>query len=325
MTTGAKPGSLSAVTQVRYRVMHATSFRYSEAVPLCQNELHVKPRDTQRQACLRHRLEISPQPQKIEECRDYFGNAIQFFTIQDRHYELSVTAHSEIELRPAEYLPPDNTIPWEEVARSQIGLVGDGLEVRQFVFDSPYTASRPDLAAFGRTSFTPGRPWLDAMFDLTSRIHGEFTYDPAATSISTPLETVLSMRRGVCQDFAHLQIGCLRSLGLPARYVSGYLLTLPQPGKPRLVGADASHAWISAWCPKLGWVDFDPTNNLMPSLGHITVAWGRDYSDVCPIKGVFIGGGEHAMNVSVDVEPLDGEVHQLYADGNAPSSAIPPG
>ncbi len=179
------------------------------------------------------------------------------------------------------------------------------LDVWQYLYDSDHVTTSADLAEFARRSFTPGRPWLAATLDLMLRIHREFVYDPAATSISTRLESVLALRRGVCQDFAHLQIGCLRSLGLPARYVSGYLLTTPPPGKPRLVGADASHAWISAWCPGVGWVDFDPTNNLVPTLGHITVGWGRDYGDVCPIKGVFIGGGEHAMKVSVDVQPID--------------------
>jgi transglutaminase-like putative cysteine protease len=178
------------------------------------------------------------------------------------------------------------------------------LEVRQFIYDSPHVAATTELADYARPSFAPGRPWLEATLELMARIYREFAYDPMATNVSTPLETVLTMRRGVCQDFAHLQIGCLRSLGLPARYDSGYLLTTPPAGQPRMVGADASHAWLAAWCPGVGWVDFDPTNNVVPSLGHITVAWGRDYSDVCPIKGVFIGGGEHAMNVSVDVEPL---------------------
>ena len=302
MTT--KQGSVGTVSSIRYRVVHSTSFLYSEAVPLCQNELHVRPRDTARQTCHKHRLEISPQPHKVEECRDYFGNLIQYFTIQDRHYELSVTAHNDIELRAAQYLPPDKTTPWEAIAGSQRGPVGDELDVRQYIYDSPHISVSAELAEFAKVSFSPGRPWLDASLDLMARIHGEFTYDPTATTIRTRLESVLEMRRGVCQDFAHLQIGCLRSLGLPARYVSGYLLTTPPPGQPRLVGADASHAWISAWCPKFGWVDFDPTNNVVPSLEHITVAWGRDYSDVCPIKGVFIGGGEHAMNVAVDVEPM---------------------
>jgi transglutaminase-like putative cysteine protease len=303
---GAKAAAPTPVTQMRYRIVHATQFLYSEAVPLCQNELHVKPRDTARQTTRTHRLEIDPVPHKLEECRDYFGNAIQFFTIQDRHLELSVAAHSEVELRAAEYLPSDRTMSWEEVARSQAGAVGDDLDVRQYVYDSPHVTSSTELETFARGSFTPGRPWLEASLELMARINREFSYDPAATNISTPLETVMELRRGVCQDFAHLQIGCLRSLGLPARYVSGYLLTTPPPGQPRLVGADASHAWVSAWCPGFGWVDFDPTNDVVPSLGHITVAWGRDYSDVCPIKGVFIGGGEHAMNVSVDVESIGG-------------------
>jgi transglutaminase-like putative cysteine protease len=188
------------------------------------------------------------------------------------------------------------------------GLAGgepqEWLEICQFAVDSPHVKARAELAEFAQGSFTPGRPWLEALLDLTRRIFEEFVYDPAATNVSTPLDTVLAMRRGVCQDFAHLQIGCLRSLGLPARYVSGYLQTTPPPGKPRLVGADASHAWLSAWCGAHGWVDVDPTNNVQPSLGHVTVAWGRDYSDVCPIKGVFIGGGDHRMEVSVDVEPI---------------------
>ncbi len=161
------------------------------------------------------------------------------------------------------------------------------------------------LAAYARPSFPRGRPWLEAIIDLTKRIHKEFVYDATATNISTPLASVMQLRRGVCQDFAHLQIGCLRAMGLAARYVSGYLLTSPPPGQPRLIGADASHAWLAAWCPGLGWIDFDPTNDLMPDLEHITVAWGRDYDDVCPIKGVFVGGGEHSMRVSVDVQKVE--------------------
>jgi transglutaminase-like putative cysteine protease len=300
----AKAATQPPAKQMRFRIVHATRFLYSDAVPLCQNETHIKPRDTARQTTRSHHLEIDPAPFKLEECRDYFGNAIQFFTIQDRHLELAVVAHSEVELRAAEYLPADRSLPWEEVAKSQAGPIGNELDVRQYIYDSPHISCSSELATYARGSFTPGRPWLEASLDLMARINREFAYDPAATNISTPLETVMAMRRGVCQDFAHLQIGCLRSLGLPARYVSGYLLTTPPPGQPRLVGADASHAWLAAWCPGFGWVDFDPTNNVVPAMGHITVAWGRDYSDVCPIKGVFIGGGEHAMNVSVDVAPL---------------------
>ncbi len=304
MTTGRKTPPDVTLSRMRYEIVHATTYLYSEAVPLCQNELHLQPRNTPRQRCVSHHLTTNPPAHKLEQCRDYFGNEIHFFTIQDRHFELSVSAHSEVELLPAAFLPPGTTLHWESVARQAGGVPVENLDVRQFIYDSPHVATSAELADFARASFTPKRPWLDAVLDLMSRIHEDFAYDPTATNVSTPLDTVLSLQRGVCQDFAHLQIGCLRSLGLPARYVSGYLLTSPPPGQPRLIGADASHAWISAWCPTFGWVDFDPTNNVVPSLDHITVAWGRDYSDVCPIKGVFIGGGEHAMNVSVHVEPL---------------------
>lgn len=291
---------------MRYQVVHATSYSYSEAVPLCQNELHLKPRETARQRCLANRLEISPLPHVLEECRDYFGNPIHFFTLEDRHRRLAVTAYSEVELAPADYLPPEATEPWEQVrGRVRSGRANGELSVLESTFDSPHVTSGDALAEFARVSFTPARPWLEAALDLMARINRDFVYDQTATSVSTPPETVLAMRRGVCQDFAHLQIGCLRSLGLPARYVSGYLLTTPPPGMAKLVGADASHAWLSAWCGEFGWVDFDPTNNVVPSLGHVTVAWGRDYSDVCPIKGVFVGGGEHSMHVSVDVEPVE--------------------
>jgi transglutaminase-like putative cysteine protease len=290
---------------MRYQVVHATNYWYSEAVPLCPNDVHLKPRDTARQTCRAHRLAISPRPQKLEECQDYFGNPIHFFTIGEGHQELSVSAHSEVELRFDDSVTRERSAPWEQVrAASERVPPGERVDVRQFAFDSPHVTCDAALAEFAGESFAAGREWLEAALDLMGRIHRDFAYDPTATNVSTPLATVLAMRRGVCQDFAHLQIGCLRSLGLPARYVSGYLLTTPPPGQPRLVGADASHAWASAWCEEFGWVDFDPTNNGLPTLGHVTVAWGRDYSDVCPIKGIFVGGGQHRMNVSVDVTPV---------------------
>lgn len=290
---------------MRYQIVHATNYFYSEAVPLCQNELHLKPRDTSRQVCVAHRLQIDPRPHRLEEGHDYFGNLIHFFTIQDWHRQLSVAAHSEVELTAGDYVPPDETPPWEQVCE-QVRAKPDSenLAALQYTFDSPHVTTDKALAELAGESFTPGRPWLEAALDLTARIHRDFVFDPTATGVSTPLAAVLALGRGVCQDFAHLQIGCLRSLGLPARYVSGYLLTTPPPGRSKLVGADASHAWVAAWCEPFGWVDFDPTNNIVPSLHHVTVGWGRDYSDVCPIKGVFIGGGEHSMDVAVDVEPV---------------------
>jgi transglutaminase-like putative cysteine protease len=290
----------------RYKVVHATDYLYREPVPLCHNEIHLMPRDTARQRCLDYQITVNPAVDSIDRCADYFGNQVQFFTILERHPELSVVATSEVHLEGARYIPPESTPLWEQVRLAALANGhAESLEACQFTVDSPLAAASAELAEFAAWSFTPGRPWLEATLDLMARIHREFVYDPAATNVSTPLDVVLKMRRGVCQDFAHLQIACLRAWGLPARYVSGYLLTVPPPGQPRLVGADASHAWLAGWCPGLGWVDFDPTNNLVPSLDHVTVAWGRDYSDVCPIKGVFIGGGHHTMRVSVDVQPVE--------------------
>jgi transglutaminase-like putative cysteine protease len=179
------------------------------------------------------------------------------------------------------------------------------LEAYQFVFESPRIRPNPEFAAYARGSFAPGRLFTEALLDLTARIHKDFRFDPKATNVRTPAEAVLRKRRGVCQDFAHLQIACLRSLNLAARYVSGYLRTYPPPGRPRLIGADASHAWVSAYCPGTGWLDVDPTNNLVPSRSHVTLAWGRDYGDVSPLRGLILGGRDHTLKVAVDMEPLD--------------------
>jgi len=290
---------------IKYKVVHTTVYNYSKAVPICHNELHLMPRDHRRQSCVSHRLRVRPTPNRMETRLDYYGNHTGFFSIQEGHQRLSVTAVSQVQVIEPEIPVAESTPPWEEIRdRFALGQPPWWLDARQFVYDSPHIPTSDELRAYAMPSFTPGRPWLAAILDLTKRIFKEFVYDPQATTISTPILTVLKSRRGVCQDFAHLQIGCLRSLGLPARYVSGYLLTSPPPGQPKLVGADASHAWLSAYCPELGWIDFDPTNNQIPATKHITLAWGRDYSDVCPIKGVLIGGGQHRMRVAVDVSAL---------------------
>jgi transglutaminase-like putative cysteine protease len=219
---------------------------------------------------------------------------------------MSVEASSELEVYA---MPPrvlSDSPAWETVRDTVPGDHSpDGLDAYQFVFDSTRISSKPALADYGRESFPPRRPLLEAVYDLTTRIHHDFRFDAKATEVTTPVETFFEKRRGVCQDFSHLQIACLRSLGLPARYISGYLRTLPPPGRARLVGADASHAWCSVWCPGVGWVDFDPTNNCLPSDGHITLAWGRDYSDVSPIRGVLLGGAKHTLKVGVDVMPME--------------------
>ena len=197
------------------------------------------------------------------------------------------------------------TPPWESVrALLEQDHSPPGLEARQFVYDSHYVKASPALAAYAAPSFPANRPVLEAARDLTRRIHQDFQYDPKATTVATPIQEVLEHRRGVCQDFAHLQIGCLRALGLSARYISGYLRTVPPPGQERLVGVDASHAWLSVYCPGWGWVDLDPTNDLIPSDGHLVLAWGRDYDDVSPVKGVNLGGGRHSVIVGVDVAVL---------------------
>jgi transglutaminase-like putative cysteine protease len=237
---------------------------------------------------------------------DYFGNLLCFFTVQEPHKELIVEARSEGIMRESAPPWPQQSLPWEVAAQSlPDDLSPEGLEAYQFGFESPRIRVRPEFAAYALQSFTPKRPMTEALLDLTARIHNDFRFDSKVTTVRTTTEEVFRKRRGVCQDFAHLQIACLRSLNLAARYVSGYLRTYPPPGQPRLVGADASHAWVSAYCPGIGWLDVDPTNNLVPSNGHVTLAWGRDYSDVSPLRGLILGGGAHTLKVAVDMEPLD--------------------
>jgi transglutaminase-like putative cysteine protease len=290
---------------MRYHVRHTTTYAYSNAVSVCHNELHLCPRQCRHQTCSFHELLVFPEAALVSRSVDYFGNPVTFFTLQEPHQALTMTANSVVEVAPpVEVPPPTASVAWED-ARDTIrrDRSAEGLGAYQFVFDSPYVAVSPELLAYAAPSFTPRRPLLEAVWHLTERIHAEFTYDPGVTGVNTPLDDVVRHRRGVCQDFAHLQIGCLRALGLAVRYVSGYLVT--QPSAPSaFIGAEASHAWLSVYCPGHGWVDVDPTNNLWPSDRHITVAIGRDYGDVSPIKGVFLGGGDHTMEVTVDVMPM---------------------
>lgn len=290
---------------MRYLVLHTTRYLYYELVPVCHNEVRLAPRSFGRQNCASFELRVEPAPTMIGCRQDYFGNQVNYFSLHEGHRELVVAGASEVDLEPDPILAPEMAMPWEQVRDSLLAdLSAPGLDACQFAFNSPRVHASRELAEYAAVSFSPQRPWLAAVVDLTARIHSEFAYDTTATSVTTPLDEAFRLRRGVCQDFVHVQIGCLRSLGLPARYVSGYLLTTPPPGKPRQIGSDASHAWLSVYAPDMGWVDFDPTNNVIPSLQHITVAWGRDYDDICPIRGVFIGGGSHTMKVAVDVQPL---------------------
>lgn len=290
-----------------YRVTHNNTYSYSEPVTLCHNVLHLSARDTPVQCCRHNQLLIQPVPSVSSSRTDYFGNPVTFFAVQEPHQKLELTAVNLTEINPQDSPDPKTTPPWEQVRDLLAGPNSpESRDACQFLFDSLYVKRHAELAEYAQPSFSPGRPFLEAVLDLTARLHADFQYDKTATTASTPVLEVLHHRHGVCQDFAHLEIGCLRTLGLAARYVSGYLVTTPPPGKPRLVGADASHAWLSVFCPGFGWIDVDPTNNVVPSGQHIVLAWGRDYDDVSPIKGVILGGGKQEVLVAVDVAPVDG-------------------
>jgi transglutaminase-like putative cysteine protease len=292
-----------------YRVRHETTYEYSDPVSVSHHILRLTPRNMPGQKRRSSRINILPATHSnFTVHRDYFGNSVTTFSLQEPHEQLTVEAISELEVQASPNPDFAQSPAWEKVRESVCtDYTPEGLEACQFTFDSRRAGAKPDLGDYARESFTEGRPLLEAVSDLTARIHQDFRFDDKATEVNTPVETVFEKRRGVCQDFSHLQIACLRSLGLPARYVSGYLRTHPPKGEPRLVGADASHAWCAVWCPIAGWVDFDPTNDCIPSGGHITVAWGRDYSDVSPIHGVLLGGARHALHVGVDVTPLTDE------------------
>lgn len=290
-----------------YRVEHETRYAYASSASTSQHVAYLRPRELVRQHVAWHALDVEPRPAGAGRRIDYFGNPVDQFTVLNPHTELLVRGRSLVEvLPPASSLEPGSSSPWEQVRDALVYRKGAPVpEAAPYAYASPYVMPDPELAEFARVSFTPGRPLLAAAIDLMGRIHAEFRYDATATTITTPVSRVLAERRGVCQDFAHLQISCLRALGLAARYVSGYILTDPPPGRPRLAGADASHAWLAVHCPRHGWVDLDPTNDLLPDQRHVTLAWGRDYGDVSPLRGVILGGAQHTLHVGVSVIPLD--------------------
>jgi transglutaminase-like putative cysteine protease len=291
---------------MRLSVTHRTTYSYGDAVTTSHHEARLAPREGETQRTVAHELSISPTPEARRRRFDFFGNRTVHFSLSEPHRSLSVIARSIVELRPT--LTPDlrASPAWENVRdRLRSDRRRDVLDAYAMTFDSPYVQASAELLAFSSPFFERGRPLLEAVQHLVATIYEEFTYDPRATDVSTPIIEVLHQRRGVCQDFAHLAIGCLRSRGLAARYVSGYLMTRPPPGKTKLVGADASHAWFATFMPEFGWVDFDPTNNVMPAGEHVTIAHGRDFSDVTPIRGVILGGGHHQLSVAVDVDALD--------------------
>ena len=337
---------------MHYQITHKTHYTYSNTANLSYNEARLTPRDFARHPYKHYtpsgvlsawghlqqvhgsRFVVEPQPTSYREREDFFGNTVCYFAIQRPHQTLTVTVMSQVEVKRHSTAARENSesVAWEAVREQlQTSLHPEILETRQYVLDSPMIPTRlPELREYATPSFAQGRTLQEAVRDLTARLHTDFTYDPGWTTVATPLEEVLAHRRGVCQDFAHLGIGCLRAMGLAARYVSGYIETMPPPGQERLAGADASHAWFSVYVPDVArvphtptenylqshptgnslkrtstascgeWLDFDPTNNQEPGEQHITVAWGRDYSDVTLLKGVVFGSGTHELSVSVD-------------------------
>jgi len=318
---------------VKYRVRHRSRYSYARQVQLSYHALHLRPRQTGHQRVLRASISTSPGPETLSEGADYFGNGLDLLTVTEPHLQLTVDLDAVVEV--AFPPPPDATPAWEQVRDMLRGARGPELSAAaEFTFPSAMATADEAIARYAAASFAPGREVLDAARELTSRIHRDFAFDPEATSIGTPLAEAMRMRRGVCQDFAQIQIAGLRSLGLAARYVSGYIRndrgSAPAPGDAgpplagdragaeavahaagdagdahsEFVGADASHAWISVFCPGAGWVDLDPTNDLLVRQSHVVLAWGRDYRDVSPISGILVGGGEHALDVEVAVQAL---------------------
>ncbi|MFN2410104.1 MAG: transglutaminase N-terminal domain-containing protein [Halomonas sp.] len=285
---------------MNYTLRHTTQYHYSAPVTLCHSEARMLPRKTPHQQCGASTLQIHPLPDVQAERRDVFGNRVLYFAQENIHQTLDVTVITPITTRPPAALP-ENSQAWERVAENL--SVDRRFDIQLYRLDSPFIRRHDELAAFARQCFTPGRPQVDAALALNRLIYETFAYDPSVTSLATPLSEVLESRSGVCQDFAHLAIGALRSIGLAAHYVSGYLETQPPPGQPRLVGADASHAWLATWIPDWGWLALDPTNGTVAGEQHPVLAWGRDYADVAPLKGVMNGGGDHQLDVEVDVMP----------------------
>lgn len=301
--------SASVPAPVRYRIVHQTRYTYQSLVTLSRQYLHMTPRSFPHQQTETHQIWTDPNEDDGSVGVDYFGNLTRHLTITAPHKILLVHAESTVRLTPRPTRAQiKGTLAWENVRNMMHHVQNSAIqEACRYLYASPHVPCSRELEDYARVSYPPGRPQLDAALDLTRRIFDEFEFDDKATEISTPLEEVLKGRRGVCQDFAHLMIGCLRSLGLAARYVSGYILTHPPAGQPRMIGADASHAWVSVFCPGVGWVDFDPTNRCLVQCEHITLGWGRDFSDVTPMRGVVLGGGRQGLQVNVTVTPLNDE------------------
>jgi transglutaminase-like putative cysteine protease len=281
------------------RTSHTTTYLYSDPVSICHTEVHLAPRQYRDQRLLAHDLVIDPAPEFSLQRLDYFGNGVSYFSIHEPHEKLIITATSLVDRHSAEPPQAGLTPNWEQV-RDDVARYDtpEMFAAWEYVFESPRVLVGPEFAEYAAPSFPPDRPVMEAALELSGRIFREFKYDQRATTVTTPVDEVLRTKHGVCQDFAHIMIACVRSIGLPARYVSGYLRS-----GAKSIGAEASHAWASVFCAGFGWLDFDPTNDVMPAGNHVTIAWGRDYSDVTPVRGVALGGGEQVIKVAVGVVP----------------------
>ncbi len=295
---------------MKYHLRHRTTFEYSNTVTFVYNVLRLKPRELPWQHVHSSQLTVTPDPTVVRPRIDYFGNSVTYCNIEEKHEVMQVLMESVVEVNAR---PPSSAkgLPWDTVRERLRGASSPAaLDAFQFCFDSPAVPRLPETRAYCLESCRPGRSAHDVALDLTRRIHKDFTFDPTATTVSTPVLEVLEHRRGVCQDFAHFMISCLRSAGIPARYNSGYIQTAPPPGQPRLEGADASHAWVGVYCPVNGWLDLDPTNNKVADDQFITIGWGRDYQDISPVTGVMLGGGKHRVRAEVDMIPETEMVQQ---------------
>jgi transglutaminase-like putative cysteine protease len=289
---------------MEYLVRHRTTYRYLQDVSYSCHMAHLGLRESPLQQVISSEITLDPPPASRARRRDFFGNPAEWFTLDQPHTMLEVLAQSHVRVSPPPPRDPAASLSWEAVrAAMEQAATPDDIRAVQFIFDSPLTAFKSDVAAYAEESFPEGQPILAGALELMHRIHADFRYDTTVTDATTPVDRVFEIRAGVCQDLAHVGIACLRSLGLPARYVSGYLLTQPPPGTERLLGADASHAWFSVWAPPFGWVDLDPTNDVAVAEGHVTAAYGRDYGDVAPLNGIILGGNDHLIEVGVDVIP----------------------
>lgn len=287
---------------MKYTIQHTTAYTYLEPVSLCHNIARLLPRDTEEQVCRNTVVKIVPQPDRVNEYEDFFGNKVIYFSIEKEHWELTVQVTSEVERKDDRYKSRLNNSNGSVEDQRKFISEDELLDVKQYSFATPMTNWNEEILIYASRSFHPERSVFEAAEDLTKRIYEDFEYKPGHTTITTPLSVVIKERKGVCQDFAHLAIACLRSVGLSARYVSGYIETFSPEGVEKLIGSDASHAWFSVFVPGKGWVDFDPTNNCIVSDQHITIGWGRDYADIAPMEGIILSSGSHELTVSVDVK-----------------------